>query len=445
MFEQWLNQFLNFEKLPQKNIFWLDTMAFLSEKLNNPEKSYPTIHIAGSKGKGSISAMISSILTEAGFSTGLYTSPHIINFHERISNNQKLFSSEIYENAATMIKNVINNNINSITKERPITWFELVTLYSFVCFKLAKVDYGIFEVGLGGRLDATNIIKPELCCISTIELEHTEFLGNTLEKIATEKAGIIKENTPVIVARQPESVKEVFRKIANEKNAPIYFIDEVFNEIKSEYSVLNCSENHTPTFSISLKSDIFDSPIITNMKLLGDFQAENAAIAAFAVKKLIPTISNKIIEQGLLKAKLPGRFEIINLEQSNKKLPTIILDGAHTVNSVKHTLKTFKQYFNSEESVLLFACAADKDVNEISKAFNNNLKVYLTIPGNIKQSNLKKLEEAFNKQKIKFNSDEDFKKQIELAISEAKNKRLPLLVTGSFYLVSEVKKYIDSL
>ena len=202
-FEDWLNKFLNFEKTQKKNIFWLETMNFLCEKFNNPQNEIPCVHIAGSKGKGSTSVMIASILEEAGFKCGIYTSPHIIDFRERIKRPFSFFEDWVYEQAADELVCGIESILpEELPGQRAITWFELVTLYSFLCFKIAKVDYVVYEVGLGGRLDSTNIVKPLLSCIMPIELEHTEFLGNTVELIAEEKAGIIKKDIPVLISFQ---------------------------------------------------------------------------------------------------------------------------------------------------------------------------------------------------------------------------------------------------
>lgn len=452
-FEDWLNSFLNFEKFPKKNMFWLDTMEYFSKKSGDANLFCPSFHIAGSKGKGSTSAFIAAILEEQGLKTGLYTSPHILSFLERVTENQKLFSKEVYEDSAKELISLVESpdSLNFL-KDRPITWFELITLYSFLCFRRAKVDCGVFEVGLGGRLDATNVIKPKVCCIGPIELEHTEYLGNTLEKIAEEKGGIIKENTPVVIAFQPKSVKEVFKKIAEEKHAPIYFIDEICPKITAHIR-LEDTQNRTSLDKIapSLKmetvidSKIFLRPIKANLNLLGDFQAENAALASIAVKLAFPQITEETIEKGLSKAKLPARFEIVDTQKTIKDLPYLILDGAHTPRSVGFTLNTLKEA-GLDVKTLLFACAEDKKSDEIAELFKDfNAKIFLTVPGNVKKSDLSKVEKSFAQSGIKYIADTDYLSQIKNAIEESKKTKAPLLVTGSFYLVSEVKKYLQAI
>ena len=209
VFENFAEEYLNFEKTPKKNIFWLDTMEFLCKRLSNPQDCCPSFHVAGSKGKGSISKMIACILEEAGYYTGLYSSPHILNFNERIGTVSGPFPEEVYEKSVKqLIDSITSIKTEELPGKRPVTWFELATLLGMLCFKNAGIKYAVYEVGLGGRLDATNVITPLCSCISQIELEHTEYLGNTEELIAAEKGGIIKQEIPVIVSGQKESEKK---------------------------------------------------------------------------------------------------------------------------------------------------------------------------------------------------------------------------------------------
>lgn len=439
--QNYLDKYLNFEKTPQKNIFWLDTMEYFCEKFHHPEIFAPTIHVAGSKGKGSVSSMISSILDASGKKTGLYTSPHIIDFFERIGSAHGKFDESIYENATNeLISTIEKIDSKDLPAERPITWFELVTLYGMLCFREAKVDVSVFEVGLGGRLDSTNVITPKISVITPIELEHTEFLGNTVEKIAYEKAGIIKKNVPVIISKQTESVKEVFRKVATEKNAPIYFVDEIVDTITFDY------ENDF--MNVEIESKMFKRPIKTRLRMLGEVQAQNAALSALAIKIAFPKIDEKTIEMGLAASFISGRFEIINSPSIEKMfgLKTLILDGAHTVNSVNYTMQTFKNLFGEKnDATLLFGCAADKDSKDIALLFKNTFSdIYLTKPGNVKASNLQEIKESFRNANLSFIANEDFRTQIIDSLKKAGQKKTQLLVTGSFYLVSEVKKILGN-
>lgn len=439
-FEDWLEDYLNFEHNPQKNIFWLDTIDFLCKRFDNPQDAAPCVHIAGSKGKGSVSKMISCILEEAGFNVGLYSSPHITDFRERICKPDKFFDESVYEAAVKEIIPTIDSIIpEQLPAERPITWFELVTLYAFLVFRKAKTDWNVFEVGLGGRLDSTNIIRPKLCCITPIELEHTEFLGDTLEKIAVEKAGIIKNCTPVVIAKQQtENVKILFREKALTRYAPYYFVDELTKNLSHKLNP------ETKKMAIHFESEIFNRPIETELSLLGTAQLENAAMAAIAVRKLLPNLSEEVIEKGLANAKLPGRFEIIDKVPGYEGIKELILDGAHTLNSIKLTIDTLNKLYDEEKVNLLFACAADKDIKDISQIFKHRFEhVYITKPGNIKKSDINAAEEAFKNAGISFESNSDFKFMIQKALKESAEAGNILLVTGSFYLVSEVVSLLN--
>ena len=442
VFVDWLDNYLNFERQPQKNIFWLDTIDYLCKRFNNPQDASPCVHVAGSKGKGSVTRLIASILEEAGNSVGIYTSPHILDFRERITTPSGFFSEEIYEKGIKEMVPTVESIIpEQLPAERPITWFELVTLYAFLVFRQAKVDWSVYEVGMGGRLDSTNIIRPKICCITPIELEHTEFLGDTLEKIASEKAGIIKNCTPVVIAPQlSESVKIVLREKAITRHAPFYYVDELIT-----HSFYNFNEQKRK-MNIHLESEMFNRPIETEMSMLGRMQAQNAAMAVVTVKKLLPNLSEDIIERGLSKAKLPGRFEIIDNIKGYEEIPSVILDGAHTVNSVRLTIDTLNKLFGTKKVNLLFGCAADKDVKDIANLFKNRFQhIYLTKPGNVKESDLNSANKAFKNAKLNFTVDPDFILMIKKAFDESRKNGELLLVTGSFYLLTEVKTFLNNL
>lgn len=492
--EKWIDSYLNFEKTPKKNIFWLDTMRFFCDKFGQPQDFAPCFHVAGSKGKGSVSTFIASILDEAGYKTGLYTSPHILDFIERVSSPSGAFEEEAYNRAVEEIMSGVKAiPTEELPGQRPITWFELVTLFSFLVFRQAKVDWSVFEVGLGGRLDSTNVVNPKVSVITPIELEHTEFLGDTLEKIAFEKGGIIKENTPVVIVRQRPEVRKVFEKIAKEKQAQAIFVEDAIQDLDFKIkNISDCIINNTfltndslncnnkcikyntssqenrkiSLMNVSFSSKIFKRPIHTDTLLVGRFQAENAALAALAVKTALPNISEDVIERGLAKAKLPARFEIVQNPKGFENIPFLVMDGAHTVNSVRFTMETMNQVFGKTDGrkenmnrfpgeangrsqntagarTLLFACAADKDAKDIAPLFKNQFEsVFLTKPGNVKQSDLESLAKAFDKAEIPYDLNEDFEKQIKKALDHANAHKSILLVTGSFYLIAEVKKFM---
>lgn len=439
-FKNWLDSFLNFEKLPAKNIFWLDTIEWLCAKFDNPQAAAPCVHVAGSKGKGSVSKMVSSILTQSGKKCGLYTSPHIKDFYERVSINGALMDNDLYESCALELQEKIDALKNgALPSNRQITWFELVTVYAFLCFRAAKTDANVFEVGLGGRLDATNIVRPKIAVINTIELEHTEFLGDTLEKIAAEKAGIIKENTPVLCA-EPTSpgVRAAFEEAARKKNASLHFADELCDALDYSYEK---SPQDRYFMNVAMRSPLFSRPLKARLSLLGKVQAHNAFLAAAAVRLAFPEISEDTIERGLKAAALPARFQTIALGGG-----LLVLDGAHTVNSIAGTMETFNALFSDDARPkrLLFACAADKDVVHIAPLFKDKSgrpifeKITITKLNSAKQSDPQKAAAAFKEADLPFELDEDYESAIKDSVEAAKRDGAILLATGSFYLAAEI-------
>ena len=442
VFQEWLDNYLNFERTPQKEIFWLDTIDYLCKRFNNPQDYAPCIHVAGSKGKGSVSKMIACILDAAGYNVGIYSSPHISDFRERISKPNSFFSEDMYEKTIKELVPKIDSIVaEDLPAERPLTWFELVTLYAFLCFRNAKVDWAVYEVGMGGRLDSTNVIRPKVCCITPIELEHTEFLGNTVEKIAAEKGGIIKNCTPVIISpQQKESVKIVLREKAITRHAPFYFVEDLIS--KSSYKF----NEKTKRMTVHMESPIFNRPVEAELQMLGQMQAQNAAMAALCVKKVLPNLSEEIIEKGLSNAKLSGRFEIIENIKDYEGINHLILDGAHTYNSIRLTIDTLNKLFGDSKVNLLFACAADKDVKDIAKLFKYRFEhIYVTKPGNKKKADLEAEIQAFSDAQLSFTADSDYKKMIKKAMFESSQNNVNLLITGSFYLLSEVKEILQKL
>lgn len=464
-FKNWLDSFLNFEKLPTKDIFWLDTIEWLCGKFNNPQESAPCVHVAGSKGKGSVSRMISSILTASGKKTGLYTSPHIKDFYERVSINGALMNKALYESCALELQKKVDELKNgALPSNRQITWFELVTVYAFLCFRAAKTDANVFEVGLGGRLDATNIVRPKIAVINTIELEHTEFLGDTLEKIAAEKAGIIKENTPVLCAEPTSAgVRVAFEEAASKKNASLYFADELCDALEYSYekspqdqndggrkslqgqnaAASNDSGRESARYfmNVEMRSPLFSRPLKACLSLLGNVQAHNAFLAAAAVRLAFPEISEDTIERGLEAAALPARFQTIALGGG-----LLVLDGAHTANSIAGTMETFNALFSDDARPkrLLFACAADKDVVHIAPLFKRKdgrslfEKITITKLNSAKQSDPQKAAAAFKEAGLSFELLEDYEAAILSAVEAAKRDGAVLLATGSFYLAAEI-------
>jgi len=426
--ESFLSAYLNFEQLPQKNMFWLDTMESLCAHFDHPERFSRAVHVAGSKGKGSVSAMIQGILSATGARCGLYTSPHVSHISERVTLGNELFDESVYKTAFEELQEGLRN----VSILRQVTWFELMTLYSFLVFRQAKCEWVVYETGLGGRLDATNVVIPCVSVITIIEREHTEYLGDTLEAIAGEKAGIIKQGVPVITAQQIPSVRAVFEQTAHEKNAPFESIDTIVTLDSYTAEKRGCT--------VCFSSPLFSRPIKARLRLYGEFQAENAALASVAAKTILPSVSEDAIERGLSCAFLSARFEVIEKPAKFSGIPYLVIDGAHTPKSVMNTVKTFNALFASPDAQVIFSCAGDKNVKAIARLFTGFENIMLTLPGSVKKTNPELLQTAFDEAGLVYEYNGDYACAISQALLHASAAGKNALVTGSFYLAGEVKK-----
>ncbi|MGL4981703.1 MAG: bifunctional folylpolyglutamate synthase/dihydrofolate synthase [Treponemataceae bacterium] len=421
----------------------LDTILFLAEKLGNPQKHFKCIHIAGSKGKGSTATMLANVLQKAGYRTGLFTSPHILSFFERITQAGNPFASSIYETSASEFFKIFNLiPQNEFPQGILPSWFEMVSAYSFLCFKNAKCEYVVVETGLGGRLDATNIINPEFCIITPIEHEHAEILGNTLPQIAGEKAGIIKKNIPVISAKQKKTVLKTLKNYAQRQRADFFY---TASHIAIKKITIN---DYAMTVEFLLKKS--RQKIEFHMNLLGTVQAENALTVIFTMGTFFPHISLDLVLAAIGKVKIAGRFEIVPIK-SQDKTATIIFDGAHTQNSIINTIQTFKKIFKQQKSFLLFSCAGDKNAKNLARIFKKYhfQKIFVTIPGTFKKANFNQIKTEFayiaSKTRAHFYANEDFSSIIKQAIDLSIEDNAKLFVTGSFYLITEVKKVLQKM
>ena len=438
-FIRWLGGFINFERNLQKGVFNLEKMKTFAAFFGNPQRIYKSLHVAGSKGKGSVSIMLASILKEAGFLIGLFTSPHVMDFRERMTLAGTFFSDSAYSNT---YKKIIKG-FKEIIEKNPAAdpgWFEIVTMTAFLLFKEEKTDITVFETGMGGRLDMTNILLPEACILTPIELEHCKYLGDTIAKIAFEKAGIIKQRTPVFCSKQDDEALAVFRKKASKMNAPFFYLPEI---LKRNIECRVSAENLAVKIEWSADNSVgklFARPLQTRLCLLDEIQSENAALAACTAKYLFPALKEDVIERGLSKAWLPARFEILS------KNPLIVIDGAHTKNSIALCVNTYFK-FGCRDGVLVFACADDKDTKDIAPLFKKGFKkILITRPGVFKKSDPDKtyadFKAAFQNSQVHttvIEKNENYKYIIKMAITECKNTGMPLLVTGSFYLAAEAK------
>jgi len=324
----------------------LDTVAGILERLGSPEKTFYTVHIAGTNGKGSIASTIASILKSTGVATGLYTSPHLIKFNERFAINGVQVSDDEIVDAYMAVKAVD-------TGERKATYFELTTTMAFYLFALKKVTWAVIETGMGGRLDATNVLNPALSIITNLSIEHTDYLGNTLEEIAGEKAGIIKPGVPVITGvSQPEALA-VIKATAQKQGAPLYVMGD-------DFSTTAVNDKPSSPFDyqgISLSLKGLETP------LPGAHQIQNAALALGACELLCtpgttnpqpPAITPETIRQGLAATQWPGRLEYILHD------PHVILDGAHNLHAAENLARFLKEEGKAPHLTLVIGVLDDK-------------------------------------------------------------------------------------
>lgn len=398
----------------------LERVFRIFDLFDNPHQGIHCIHLAGSKGKGSTAAFCASLLSERGLKCGLYTSPHQISYTERISLAGIPFQEEIYLRNIKRIKERIPA-LEDFSKTPPSV-FELLTLLAFLCFKEAGLTWACIETGLGGRLDATNIIDPEAVILTRIEKEHQSILGESLEEIAGEKAGIIKKNKAVFIYPQQKEVRTVFQQKCREMNAPFFFLDDYLIKQKQEL-FLRLDKN-----SLLLLGDF----------LKVDFQKKNAALASLCLKHLFPDIKAAEIRQGLEKTNLSGRLETIKI--LNKE---ILMDGAHTPESFSKVVDYFcSQYGNSQQ--LIFACAHDKNYREMAKIAGPRFsEIIITRPGTFKKAALTETLAAFLKYNPESRLEESPHKALHLALAQKNSPAI--LVCGSFHLLGALKKEISVL
>jgi len=452
----WISRFINLERGQKPKSFRLDRMKFLTDIADHPEQCAPSIHIAGSKGKGSVTGMLSAMLTVSGFRVARYMSPHVIDIRERICLGDSYFSEDVYRAAGDELKEITEKRLpaeaNPLFDSKDVdgcdpTFWELLTLYFFLCAKHGKCDVITAETGMGGRLDSTNVLDPLVSVITLIELEHTAFLGNTIAEVAGEKAGIIKTGKPLILAKQSNEALEVFRKKTQEKNSPLLYFPEI-----AELSNVRVTRNGTD-FTLTFKSErpLFINPLNLSIPIPGKVQAENAALAIAALKTAFPQTDENSVRKGLENFNIPARFEKIG-EQ-----PPFIIDGAHTQESLALCVETFCSLYG-EGGVLLFGCAADKDASAMARTVHSHFtKIIITTPGTFKISNPDLVYEAFantaGSEKTALVKDTreairqalDFARAKDLPGRNFPGRNLPILGTGSFYLVSEIRKSIQEM
>jgi dihydrofolate synthase / folylpolyglutamate synthase len=400
----------------------LTNIILLCKKLGDPQQKLRTIHVGGTNGKGSVSHMLTAILHQAGYKTGLYTSPHVYDFRERIRIGGEMIEESFVVDFVEKIK-------EDILTIQP-SFFEITVAMAFEYFAYKKVDVAIIEVGLGGRLDSTNIIQPELSVITNIGWDHANMLGNSLEKIAAEKAGIIKKNTPVVIGERKEATSHIFQETAEKNNAEILFASDHFKVNYHQW-----------------ENDLLEVEIIQNkneqaiyqLDLPGIYQLKNLCTVLQAVEVLRRTgwkISEEDLVSGLRQAKkitgLAGRWELIRSE------PRVVLEVAHNKDGMEQMiLHLEKIYF--EKLHIVFGMVKDKDIDEVLQYLPKHAEYYFTqaqIPRAIPFEELRALGEKHN---LKGKAFADVETALKAALNHAGMQDM-IVVCGSIFLVAEVNK-----
>ena len=437
----WVESFTNLERggyRPRE--YRLDRMEKLLDAFDRPERACPVFHVAGSKGKGTTAAFVASILTAAGHITGLYTSPHVVSYRERIKLSDEFFPDDFLVTIVSTVSEYVERCASD--PAMPETWpttFELLTLIGFLAFREYGCTFAVIEVGIGGRLDATNVVNPVMSIITPIELEHTEYLGDTIAKIAREKAGIIKPGRPVILGALSETAETVCRSVAEISGSRVYAV----RELNPAHDVVLTSEGAQFVFrvpdaasrdsSTSLSTSL-STPMSTRM--CGVAIAENALLAATAVSLALPEIPREALVEGIRAAFLPGRREMF------PGAPPIMFDGAHTPDSVRRLREDFRAIFPGP-AVLVFGSVAGKEFETMAEILASGFQsVIVSRPGTFKKSEPELVFASFKRR----NHDTVLILDAFDALAAAREPGLPVLVTGSFFLVAEIRsKYVAEL
>jgi dihydrofolate synthase/folylpolyglutamate synthase len=453
---EWLGRFINMEQGAAPPSMRPERMTLIAALAGRPELCAPAIHTAGSKGKGSVTAMASRILTAAGIRTARYLSPHVTEYRERITLDDAFFDEAVYIAAGEELRQVADTlcdtrsaahramlDVSDGCGAEP-TFFELLTLLYFLCARQADCKALAVETGMGGRLDPTNIADSAAAVITGIELEHTEFLGGTIAAVAAEKAGIIKTRRPLVLAEQSSNALAVFERTARERDAPLFYYPDT--AVLSGLRVHADGTNFTLGFKRTglsktglPETGLFDKPLDLSIGIPGEIQARNAALAVTAVKLAFPEVGAEDVRKGLAGFTMPARFERL------RGSPPVIVDGAHTEQSVRHCVRTFTGLYG-EGGVLLFGCASGKNDEAMARALLPHFSsVIITTPGTFKASGPEQVYMTFERIRAETGGKADISlvretaAAIRLALDRAEKEGRPLLGIGSFYLAAEIR------
>ena len=411
-------------------IFDTSRIEAILGRLGQPHLAAKSIHIAGTKGKGSTAAMIASVLTASGYKTGLYTSPHLHSFTERIQIDGKPIQESEFAALVQKLRPDFGS-FNQLGVYGELTTFEILTALAFIHFRDKRVDFQVLETGLGGRLDATNVVQPQVCAITSISLDHTEVLGNTLAQIAAEKAGIIKPGCIVVSAPQHPEVRSVMSSICHERGARLI---EVGQHIV--WSITERSDS-SQSFRLNGLGGSYDLTI----PLLGEHQLDNAAVAvgvAEALASLGARISAESIATGLSRVSWPGRLQVL------RRHPLLVVDGAHNADSARKLVKALPQYFRFDDVVLVVGTSREKDIAGIvDQLLPLSRKVIVTRSRNPRAASASTLVSEFSRRGVMTKVADTVESAVALALREVGPRDL-VCVTGSLFVVAETIEYHEA-
>lgn len=403
----------------------LERIKALLQAMDNPETAYKTIHITGTNGKGSVTALVDSVLTHSGRRVGRFTSPHLISYTERICVNGRSITEEAFGELIAKVAEVVAKLVAAGLE--PPTQFEVLTAAAFLFFREQGVDYAVIEVGLGGLLDSTNVITPEVSVITNVTIDHQAYCGNTVEEIATHKAGIIKPKVPVVTAAQHGAL-EVIKQKAKELKAPIFVFNEDFS-IKSR-SAMPEGQMITLEDKAGHKDMLFTT-------LAGVHQAVNLACAAEALRVLMKAdtaISEETLREGLARAKWAGRFEIM------KRLDRIfIFDGAHNANGAEAFHLTYDELFKDKPKTMVLAVLADKEVQAVVDQLVGSKDTVITVPAPTPRSFTP--EELASHIGSQVTTATSVTEGLERALAITKSGDI-IAVAGSLYILGEAEQWL---
>jgi dihydrofolate synthase/folylpolyglutamate synthase len=411
--------------------FDLENITILAERLGRPDRAYPSVHIAGTNGKGSTAAFLEAILRDAGFRTGLNTSPHLERINERIRVNGEDIGDEAFAEVLSRVQAITEELLAEGKLRAHPTYFECVTAMAFEYFAQQRVEFGVFEVGLGGRLDSTNILTPVVSIITRIDFDHENFLGHSLREIAREKSGIIKPAVPVVVAEQRPEAKEVILSRAKELLSPVVETTEAF---RIEKESIDNGHVRAQVTEVESGWSVKLAP-----SLPGRFQLQNALNAVAAARLLQQRgfrISDESISRGIATTVWPGRIEKI---QSH---PDIYLDGAHNPSAARELAHFVEETLKGRRIYLLYGALRDKAVDEVAGLlFPHAAEVVLTAPATSRAISASQLEEITAHYANKSTTIADAGEAIDYVLSKASPDDV-IFVTGSLYLVGQLRHYL---